>query len=455
MVGGGLAGLSAATELAGAGFVVNVLEANSHAGGRVRSLHQPFADGMYAEAGAMSFLDIHTAVIKYVQKFNLPMRSIPPASGTNVCVVHGFRVLLAGNRQTAGMRLSPAEQKMGGVDKVQQYYMSKGTQAVGDATAPGWPGPELTYLDKMSCADYFRSIGASEGAIRLLNLSLIGFNGDGIETCSALFLLGTSSLYQKFKTIYAIPGGNDLLPRAMASALDPNVHYGCPVTRVEQTAQGVTAYYTRAGQPESIASDYLVCAIPFSRARTIDFSPPLSDAKRELIGQLPNTSVTRIFLQAEQQFWEAHQLTGDAETDLPIMLVFSAYPWPSRRGILECYTAGENARLLMGMEETQLYSFAVSQMQKIFPAAGRFVEGAARKVWDLDPWALGAYAYYRVGQFTPFYPRLATPEGRIFFAGDQTTLLPGWMEGALESGERAAAQIRQTFGKPLASAVPA
>ena len=454
VVGAGLAGLSAAYELAGAGFGIDVLEASSRPGGRVLTLHEPFADGMYAEAGAMSFTDTQTNLLQYVQQFDLPMDILPQSTGSDVCTVHRRRVVLNGTPEQLGLKLTPEEQKLG-VAGIQNKYLGEGTKAIGDPTQPGWPSPEVAKLDQISAAEYFRQVGASEGALQLLALCLLDFYGDGLESCSALFLLATWSLVQNYNQLYAVRGGNDLLPRAIALKLQSNLHYGCKVTRIDQTSAGVTAYFLRAGREESLSGDYLVCAIPFPLARIIDFTPPLSDEKRELIEQLPNTSVTRVYVQTRTRFWEAHDLTGSAQTDLPIMLIFSAYPRPAQRGILECYTAGENARRLAGMDVIERYEFTLRELEKVFPETGDFVEGAACRAWDADPNALGAYAYYRPGQFLRFYPRLTTPEGRIFFAGDQTTLLPGWMEGALESGIRVAGQIGQARSKSAVSAAPA
>lgn len=454
VVGAGLAGLSAAHELAGAGYSVEILEANSRPGGRVLTFRDPFADGMYAEAGAMSFLDTQPTVLGYVQKFDLPVAMEPKPAGSNVCVVHSFRIVLNGAPEETGLKLTPAEQKLG-VIGIQNYYLAEGAKAVGDPTQPGWPSPEVARLDQISAAQFFRQIGASEGAIQLLGLSLIGFNGDGLDTCSALFLMASSSLYMQYNYIYTVRGGNDLLPRAIAYDLRSDLRYGCKVTRIEQSSSGVIAYFDRAGREDSTTGDYLLCAIPFTLARNIEFTPALSGPKRDLIGQLPNTSVTRVYLQTQSRFWEEQRLTGAAQTDLPIMLVLSAYTRPSQRGILECYTSGENARRLMAMDDTAMYRFSVGEVDKVFPGTSNYVEGAAHQAWDAAPYARGAYAYYRVGQFAKFYPHLATPEGRIFFAGDQTTLLPGWMEGALQSGIRAAGQIRTANKAPASSAAPA
>ena len=82
-------------------------------------------------------------------------------------------------------------------------------------------------------------------------------------------------------------------------------------------------------------------------------------------------------------------------------------------------------------------------MERIHPGIRENFETSASHCWLTDPWSLGAGAEFRAGQMTAFEPYLALPEGRIHFAGDHTSPWNGWMNGALESGNRAAAEIKK------------
>jgi monoamine oxidase len=82
-------------------------------------------------------------------------------------------------------------------------------------------------------------------------------------------------------------------------------------------------------------------------------------------------------------------------------------------------------------------------LTKVFPTLPAFAETVVAYSWDSDPLARGAYAWYAPGQLLRFLPHLAHPEGRLHFAGDHTSLLPGWIEGALESADRAVTEIRE------------
>ena len=236
---------------------------------------------MYAEAGAMSFTDTQTNLLRYVQEFDLPMDVLPQPRGSGVCSFYSHRVVLNGTPEQLGIEVTPAEDKLG-VTGLQNKFLGEGLKTVGDRTQPGWPSPELAKLDQIFPPR--NTSGSSEPlttVIQLLALSLLDFYGDGLDTCSALFLMTLGSLVQNFNELYAIRGGTYLLPRAIALKLHDHLHYGCRVTRVEQTSSGVTAYFTRAGQEQSMSGDSLVCAVPFPVARTIEFHPALSPEKSE------------------------------------------------------------------------------------------------------------------------------------------------------------------------------
>jgi monoamine oxidase len=87
-------------------------------------------------------------------------------------------------------------------------------------------------------------------------------------------------------------------------------------------------------------------------------------------------------------------------------------------------------------------AITLDQVERVFPGAKSHYTGKfMKKIWDDDPYARGAYGWFRPGQMTTLYPVLATAEGRIHFAGEATSVLPAWMQGALESGVRAATEV--------------
>ncbi len=111
------------------------------------------------------------------------------------------------------------------------------------------------------------------------------------------------------------------------------------------------------------------------------------------------------------------------------------------RGILNSYTEGEQARSVMAMRENERLSSTLEQIEQIYPGMRENYEGGRSKCWDEDEWARGAYSLFSAGQMSSLLPHIARPEGRVHFAGEHTSVWTGLMQGALESGTRAAREV--------------
>ena len=160
-----------------------------------------------------------------------------------------------------------------------------------------------------------------------------------------------------------------------------------------------------------------------------------------MIDALPYESVTRIYLQSRDRYWVREGLSGFAETDHPMEIWDSTYGQPGTRGILMSYNRGPKARGLGRESEAAQLRFGLTTIEEVYPGIRKNYERGFVKVWDRDPWARGAIAYLLPGQVSSLEPHIARPEGRIHFAGEHASSLRGWMQGALESGQRAAGEI--------------
>jgi monoamine oxidase len=446
VVGAGMAGLGAALELVNQGHDVTVLEARTRPGGRVFTMREAFADGLYADAGAMQVYDSHQRVQRYISQFGLELDPIKPAAMGSLMFLQGRRIeIRPGTAPAWPFPMNADEQSLtsGGL---YTKYVTPMLKEVYDADIAGQLLARFGKYDTMTFADFLRAQGASAAAIRVLNAGLPTGLGDGGDHHSALNLLREAAYRQIRTQAFTIRGGTDRLPKALASRLGERIKYAAPVARIEQDASGVRAIARPRGATETLAADRLILAVPFAVARYIEFDPPLRPDTRAAMEQLPNTSVVKVFVQTRSRFWIADGMSGGASTDLPIRLVSErTINQPGTRGILESYIVGSDARRFCGMEDAARVRAAAADLARLFPAISAQFEGGTSKCWEIDEWSRGAYAWFRPGQMTRFLPVLGRPEGRIHFAGDHTSPTPGWMDGALHSAERVVREISDTL----------
>ena len=446
VVGAGLAGLSAAYELVQAGHDVTILEARARPGGRVHTLREPFSDGLHAEAGAMNVFDNHNWTMKYIKLFDLTLDPLIPSNLASLLYIRGHRIeVKRGQPIEWPLDLTPDEKKLGRAG-MWEKYVGPALKEMGNTTAPDWPPESLKKYDQVTFFEFLRRQGASPDAATLLGLGGLGGLGDGIQSVSALDMLRESVHRAMMKNGYKIRGGSDLLPRAFAGRLADKIRYGAPVFRIEHDAKQVRAVYRQADTDTGVVADYLVCAVPFSVLRHMEISPRFSAEKQKAIEQLLYTSVARIYLQTRRRFWVDEGLSGGASTDLSNLLIYDgALNQPGIRGILETYAAGPQARQVTAMKEAERVSSTLALVEKVHPRIRQEFEVSASKCWDEDEWARGAYTWFKPGQMTSLLPHVAQPEGRVYFAGEHASSLPGWMQGALESGNQVAQEVNNAM----------
>jgi monoamine oxidase len=436
VVGAGLAGLRAAEVLRKAGTPVVVLEARSRPGGRVHTIRRPFAEHLYAEAGAIRIPPQHETVIQLAKEHGLNLVPFESLGGSALMTIRGVTAQLPDDlkKATAALSLKPEEEGLGQGALLQRY--------VGDLPPDlGEPKPSADAYagwrayDEVTWPAWLRSRGASDDAVALMTLG-----GDSREL-SALYVLRQFALLQKTTQFYKIHGGMDQLPRAMARALGAIVRYNAEVVRIEQTDQSVELGYVERGRKKTVRASRAILAIPFSTLRRVEVRPAFSTQKAAAIADLPYFPATRFLLQCRSSFWQQAGLSGTARGDQPAEMWDCTYDLDATRGILGATVGGELGQKLAGMTRTRALTTGRQLVAQTFPKMTTSFERGSVYRWTLDAWARGAFAVFHPGQMSRIMPDIATPEGRIHFAGEHTSSWMGWMQGALESGERAANEV--------------
>ena len=239
-----------------------------------------------------------------------------------------------------------------------------------------------------------------------------------------------------------IPAGTDALPNAFAEALGDRVRTGTPVTKVVRDENGVAATYGTASK--ELRGRKLICTVPLPVIDKIEFDPVLSASKQAAFEATSYQDVTRVYVQYSERRWEDDGLNGWGLTFAEGYSEFWHPTWDQEgpQGILMSYMFGELARSIAATSPGAIVPGFIGRFNNLFPGTREVAEKGTHFAWEDQPWIGAAFANYN----PPFseHPELASPEGPIHFAGEHASGSRGWMQGAFESGLRAASEIDAT-----------
>ncbi|MUP47459.1 FAD-dependent oxidoreductase [Gramella sp. BOM4] len=441
VIGAGLAGLSAAWELKNAGHDVMVLEARNRPGGRVSTIREPFAEGLYAEEGAAAYSNSYTHALKFIDEFGL--EKIPLAMPDSAITYHlnGKKIeARPGEKVNWPYDLSQEEQELGPSGLVQKYIVNTLPKVIGQPDM--WDKEPLVHLDKLSLEKYLRKQGASQAAIELIKdtqwFAAVPGKSSGLSMA-----VSDAGLFMG-STPFILKNGNDSLPREMARRLENIINYDTIVRGVRDMEDGVSVSVNEGGGIKTYKADKVIVTVPLKVLETIQFEPDLPSAKKKAIKDVPVIHITRTFLQTDRPFWLENEVSGMAFTDLAVgnitPYINSSTP-ATNPAILESMVAGPSAAEIEKRDRQENVQKMKAEMKKLYPEIDEHFMKGHVKGWSQDPYALGGPSWPAPGDVTKHLKSLQQAHGNIHFAGEHTSILRSTMEGALRSGVRAAKEV--------------
>src|SRR5262249_6964811 len=268
VMGAGIAGLSCAYELLKRGHDVMVLEASGRAGGHVRTFHDPFADGLYADIGAEHFYyPGYTEYWRYVKEFSLT--PIPyPRRDNMVRFLNGERFEeddLHSRKVLAKLGFNQRESDFLARrpwPELTLLYLERYVDRIRDEADPFANG--LGRLDQLSVGDLLKREGASAVA-----LQFFGGSGNALQTIWGAAIKKLRGTDLESKKLFRLKGGNQLMTDAFAARLGNRIRMGCPVLRIEHGASGVTVTCREFGVETTLEAEHLVSCISVVALRQI------------------------------------------------------------------------------------------------------------------------------------------------------------------------------------------
>lgn len=441
VIGGGISGLAIARDLAARGFDPTVLEASDRPGGRIHTVRAPFADGLYVEAGATHVVG-DPELLKLMSDVGVEIAPRKPRKqGLAHAYLRGGKrlVLKPGEEMPPEFELSDEEKALGFGGRLDKYF------ALVKDVDPTEPLPaSLSRYDALTATEFLARQGASPGYQESLLKAFAP--DDSLERVSALALMRELCNFMREGKLGAkggfVVGGTDRFPAAVAAELGKRVIYGARVRRIERSGAGVRVTFEGRGETNAIEADRAVCALPSTVLRDIEVTPALSPEKRRALGELAMVSVARVWLGTKARFWEAAGEDGRVDSDEPLGAVrHETELFDGAAAVLGLYATGAEARRVTAMAEEERIKTALAYASRSHPGIEQHFTIGASKCWDEDPLQRGAYARFAPGELTTLLPALAQADGRLHFAGDQTSYRPGFMHGALASARRVVDEI--------------
>ena len=426
VAGAGLAGLSAARDLEASGASVTIVEARDRVGGRVHTLRTGFAGGLHAEAGA--------DLIEGGQSFVLDLAAALGVKPVRI-LKDGFKFYgMAAAGVNRVQRLETTFKELGRLlqREVDDYCLAgqRWDSAIAQHLAHE---PVSNWLDRVGAGAALRA-----GVRGLRGFYLIDPEGLPLLTLVDQLAVGGVSASGEF---YRIDGGSDRLPCTLIERFGGDVLLQCVVRAIRHGLDDVTLTVEDQGGRSELHADFCVAALPASTLREVHFDPALPEDQTRAILTLKYGGATRMLLQFASAYWRKRGHHGYA-SDLPTGAVWDAsedQKGPS--GILSLLAGGQASRALAQIVATEGEPGVVQRLSWL----GKPTRLLTTKTvtWEDDPWSRGGYAAFDPSYEPQLREWLARPAGRIVFAGEHTSLRwQGYMNGAIESGKRAAAEIR-------------
>lgn len=439
IVGAGLAGLACATRLLTKDIGVTIYEANKRVGGRTFTDRTSFP-GRTVDLGGEFIDSWHDQLRGLVTALGLELEDTweDDSVSETLAYVHGD-ILTEDELELFEQRM---KQQVSAALASHPFDPADVTYKKSDAFDRA--------IDAMSAAEWLDRAGLERDKVRsIFEAGFLSLYGGSLEETSALVMLqeliGSGSDSDER---FLVRGGAGQVAELLAQRFSNDVlKLEHKLTKVKQLADGkVQLTFDVAGSQKVETAEAVVLALPFSTLRDVEIDAPLSAAKKNAIAKLHYGAGSKLCVGFTGKPWRALDSSGTVLSD-------SAFPccWDETRmqdsenGVITFFTGGYDGRVLAQVDLNIQRAGLLEVLNRVFPG----VRSAARAenvlvTWADEPFAKGGYALYAPGQVTTMRGCEGEPEGKLFFAGEHTSLeAQGFMEGAVRSGVRAAREIRE------------
>jgi monoamine oxidase len=442
IVGAGLAGLVAARDVQAQGRTAVVLEARDRVGGRL--LNEDIGGGKVVEVGGQWIGPTQDRIAALAR--DLGVETFPShAAGKNLVEFDGRLRRYGGTIPRISARVL--------ADVAQaQLKLERAARRV-PVEAP-WTAPNARALDSQTLWSWMRRNVYTRGGRMLLELSVQAVwaaEPADLSLLHTLFYVNSAGGFDPLVDTEGgaqqdrFVGGSQTVAIRLADRLGDAVRLGAPVRRVEHSDTGVVVH----ADGERVSGRRAIVAVPPTLAGRIAYDPPLPGHRDQMTQRIPQGTVIKTMSVYDRPFWREDGLSGMALSDVgPAKLTFDNSPPDGSPGVLLGFLEGERARRLGRLDPAERRRKVVDGLARLFGPRAARPERYIERSWADEEWTRGCYGcYFPPGGWTSYGDALRTPIGPLHWAGAETgTRWSGYMDGAVQSGERAAREVLAALG---------
>lgn len=431
ILGGGIAGLSAAHYLKKNGVIAQVYEAQSRVGGRILTGKSLVAKDVTTEIGGEFIDSSHTDILNFCKEFDLSLLDMQSPSESNLVKTDFFFE----NKRRPNFEILEEL-------KLHKPFLNDITLIQTDDKK------RYVELDKLSIDEYLHSVQVSGWLANLFKTSFtseLGLESDVQSCITMLSMLSVDLKTNKFEIYgdsderYKVVGGNERIIDELVKRLENQINTDYVIEKISQKGKGYTISFQNG---QEIISDIIILTLPFSALRNIKLEIEMPEMKRKCINELDYGTQSKLFFGFKERFWRENNFSGYVLNDK------LHNGWDSSQMQKNNQGEGSYTLFMGGKKGLELgknqYEYYLNELEKIYSGAKENYIVHNSFNWSQNPYVKGAYSCYKVGQMSTIAGWEGKAVGNIFFAGEHCSKeYGGYMNGAVETANKVARTILQ------------